>query len=405
MSTLVVFSHLRWDFVFQRPQHLMTRFAQHEKIIFIEEPVFDAGPSFVEKLDPCPNVRVFRPHTSVAAGGFHEDQLAVLPALLSNALKAEVLDDYCVWFYTPMALPLLHILKPRAVIYDCMDELSAFSGAPSQLGQRERALLKVADLVFTGGPSLYESKRSHHPSVHCFPSAVDANHFASGSNPDNAHPALADLGHPRLGFFGVLDERLDIALLDAIAQARPHWNICMVGPVVKIDPTQLPRRNNIHYYGQRPYAELPSFLAGWDVCLMPFALNEATRYISPTKTLEYMAAERPIVSTPIADVVLLYGNLVEIARTPAEFIEACERALNETPQACSVRRRAMQKSIVGLSWDNTANAMTKLIEETVETNATPTRMAPVMTPGWRRPPSKPSRPSTPDTQDKRSPLP
>jgi len=369
MSALVVFSHLRWDFVFQRPQQLMSRFALQDKIVFIEEPVFDADSNFVDISSPCPNVQVFRPHTSVTSTGFHKDQMGVLSVLLNNAIQEADMGDYCAWFYTPMALPLLEILKPRAVIYDCMDELSAFSGAPLQLRQLEHALLTVADLVFTGGPSLYESKRSLHPSVHCFPSAVDAQHFATGSNGANAHPELAELGRPRLGFYGVLDERLDVALLGAVAQARPQWNFCMVGPVVKIDSALLPHHPNIHYYGQRPYAELPAFLAGWDVCLMPFALNDATRYISPTKTLEYMAAEKPIVSTPIADVALLYGNLVEIARTPDDFVSACERALDETASQSSLRRHLMRQSIVSLSWDNTVKAMAQLIDMTASRGA------------------------------------
>lgn len=366
MSSLVVFSHLRWDFVFQRPQHLLTRFARIGNVLFIEEPVYDPGPPFVEISEPCANVRVFRPHTPIHAAGFHDDQMAVLAGLLSSAIKAASIGNYCAWFYTPMALPLLQILTPRAVIYDCMDELSAFSRAPLLMTQREQALLKVADVVFTGGPSLYEAKRMLHPSVHCFPSAVDAEHFARGSEAATAHPALAALDHPRVGFFGVVDERFDRDLLAALAQARPEWQICIVGPVVKIDPAQLPHSPNIHYFGQQTYADLPYFLAGWDVCLLPFALNEATRYISPTKTLEYMAAERPVVSTAITDVASLYGDLVLIAHSRAEFVDACARALNETPQECAMRRLSMRRRVAGMSWDNTAAAMTKLIEEAVD---------------------------------------
>ena len=369
MSPIVVFCHLRWDFVFQRPQHLLTRLGEQRPVIFVEEPVFDAGPAFMETSSPCTNVTVLRPHTPVGAGGFHHDQMPVLRTLVVDALQAMHLGEYAVWFYTPMALPLLSSLTPSLVIYDCMDELSAFSQAPPELLQREHALLAAADIVFTGGPSLYEAKRFQHPAVYCFPSAVDAAHFSRGRDPANAHPSLQNLPHPRVGFFGVVDERFDCGLLAALAKARPQWQICMVGPVVKIDPASLPQGPNIHYYGQQAYADLPSFLAGWDVCLMPFALNEATRFISPTKTLEYMAAERPVVSTAILDVASLYGDLVAIAHDPAEFISACDRALAESADERARRISLMRERVASLSWDATVSQMAALIDEALGARA------------------------------------
>ena len=366
MSPIVVFCHLRWDFVFQRPQHLLTRLAKQRPIVFVEEPVLDAGPASMEISSPCANVTVLRPHSPVGAAGFHHDQMPVLRTLVVDALEAMKLGEYVAWFYTPMALPLLSSLAPQLVVYDCMDELSAFSKAPPELLQREHALLAAADIVFTGGPSLYEAKRFQHPAVYCFPSAVDAAHFARGRDPANAHPSLQTLSHPRVGFFGVVDERFDCGLLAALAKARPQWQICMVGPVVKIDPATLPQGPNIHYYGQQAYADLPSFLAGWDVCLMPFALNEATRFISPTKTLEYMAAERPVVSTAILDVASLYGDLVAIAHDPAEFISACDRALAELPEERKRRISLMRERVASLSWDATVSQMAELIDEALE---------------------------------------
>ncbi|MDB5808671.1 MAG: UDP-galactopyranose mutase [Betaproteobacteria bacterium] len=365
MPPLVVLSHLRWDFVFQRPQHLMTRFAQTTTVWFVEEPVYDPGEPHFEVSQPLPNLRVLKPHTPIEAKGFSDVQLAVLTPMLKAAVADLAKGAYCAWLYTPMALPLLDALTPQLVIYDCMDELSAFSQAPIQLQLRERALIKHADLVFTGGPSLYKAKRSQHPSTHCFPSAVDAKHFARGADPANAASILAPLPHPRFGFFGVVDERFDVELLAALAAARPQWQICIVGPVVKIDESVLPRRPNIHYFGQQPYSELPSFIAGWDVCLLLFALNEATRFISPTKTLEYMAAEHPVVSTPVTDVVDLYGDLVTIASSADEFIAAAERLLNESTDQRILRIAAMRRRVESLSWDGTARKMELLIAEAV----------------------------------------
>lgn len=358
MKTLVVFSHLRWNFVYQRPQHLLSRLAQRWRVIFIEEPVLRAGQNELERFDPAPNVQVWRPHVTGDAPGFHDDHLPALERLIGDAMAEEAVSDYWTWFYTPMALPLATDLNPRGVVYDCMDELTLFKHAPRQLVQRENALFKMADLVFTGGPSLYNSKRTRHPDVHCFPSSVDAKHFAQAKG---EHPLLAGIAHPRLGYCGVIDERLNLDLIDGMAQQHPEWQIVMVGPVVKIDPATLPQRANIHWLGQQSYDDLPSLISGWDVCLLPFALNDATRFISPTKTLEYMACGRPSVSTSIKDVVEPYGHLVSIADTVDEFTAACEAILRRTPQQRAAHAAALAEIVARTSWDATAQAMGELI--------------------------------------------
>ncbi|MED5618947.1 glycosyltransferase [Ideonella sp. BN130291] len=371
-SPLIVFSHLRWDFVFQRPQHLLSRIAHQHRVIFIEEPIYqpDATPHF-EVLDPCDNVRVLRPISNVEAPGFHDDQLAVLKPLVKQMLQDEDLEDYLVWFYTPMALPLLAGLNPEAVIYDCMDELSLFKGAPKQMRQRESALLKRADLVLTGGPSLYENKRDLNPNVHCLPSSVDAAHYAPEriTQAHQEYLAAEQLqGHilaPRIGFFGVIDERLDLDLIARLAESRPDWHVVMVGPVVKVDPAALPQRDNIHWLGQQTYARLPALVAGWDVCILPFALNEHTRFISPTKTLEYLAAEKPVVSTPVNDVVGMYGQVVRIAASPEEFVAACDAALQETPAARADRLAQGAATVARYSWDESARTVLRLMDEAV----------------------------------------
>lgn len=361
MHTIVVFSHLRWDFVFQRPQHLLTRLARHYRIVIVEEPMHDPqGPARLERGSPLPNITVCRPRTPIDVPGFHDDQIALVAPLLADLLPASVRP--IVWFYTPMALPLLKELDARLVVYDCMDELASFKKAPRQLLQRESALLNLADLVFAGGPSLYEAKRHRHPSVHCFPSSVDVEHFRQAQGAVASHPAQEAIPHPRLGFYGVIDERVDLDLVGALADAHPDWQLVLVGPVVKITEDELPRRPNIHYLGQRDYADLPAFLAGWDVCLMPFAINEATRFISPTKVLEYMAAELPIVSTPIADVVGPYGAVVAIADGVEEFGAACAAALALEPSAREAKAAAMREQVARTSWERTAQAMAALLD-------------------------------------------
>jgi glycosyltransferase involved in cell wall biosynthesis len=367
---IVVFSHLRWGFVYQRPQHLLSRLALNSQVFFIEEPTYEPDiEPYLECSNPALNVLVLRLHTPIAAPGFHDDHLPLLIPMVQEMLEEEGVKDYVAWLYTPMAVPLAQAFSPLAVVYDSMDELSGFLGAPAELLEHEQSLFDWADLVFTGGPSIYKYKRDRHPNVYCFSSSVDAAHFRQALTGITEPADQAALPHPRLGFFGVIDERIDLPLIDALAQAHPEWQILMVGPVVKIDPAALPNCPNILYTGQRAYAQLPSYLAGWDVCLQPFARNAATRFISPTKTLEYMAAERPIVSTSITDVAEPYGDIVYLGDTPAEFIAACEHALAASPAEREERIRGMRRVLSQTSWDATAQAMEQLIEQAVATNS------------------------------------
>ena len=354
---VVVYSHLRWDFVFQRPQQILSRLAAHRRVFFVEEPMAHTGGLRLEITFPAPNVLRCVPRGTVEGVPFGPAQTPALAADLARMLRSTGEPRHLAWLYTPMAWPLAELLAPSAVVYDCMDELSAFDGAPPELGEHERALFAAADLVFTGGRSLYQAKRERHPRVHCFPSSVDVAHFAQAKT-----ERLPDRTAARLGFYGVLDERLDRDLLARVAAARPQWRFDMVGPVVKIDPATLPRAANIHYAGQRPYDALPAHVAEWDVCLMPFAINAATRFISPTKVLEYMAAERPIVSTPITDVAEPYGDVVHIASTPEEFLAACDAALAETPDARQQRAARMRAIVAGTSWHETVRSMAALID-------------------------------------------
>ncbi|MDQ6676867.1 MAG: NAD(P)-binding protein, partial [Acidobacteriota bacterium] len=335
----------------------------------MEEPVFTDGAPYWEKIDAGGNVLVCRPHTSIAQTGFCDAQMPELQRLVAQLLKDENVNRYIAWFYTPMALPLSQAIVPQAVVYDCMDELSAFLHAPRQLLDYEAKLLALSDLVFTGGPSLYRAKRNRHSNVFCFTSSVDGEHFKKARTGEVAEPAdQTVIPHPRLGFFGVIDERVDLQLIDLLARSHPDWHIVMVGPVVKIDPATLPRHSNIHYMGQRRYSELPGYLSGWDVCLLPFAQNASTKFISPTKTLEYMAAERLIVSTPITDVAEPYGKIVYLGETPEAFRTACEIALHASTTERVSRISGMRQVLSKTSWDRTARAMEEQIEKTIQKN-------------------------------------
>lgn len=359
LPDLLCFSHLRWNFVFQRPQHLLSRFARERRVFFFEEPVYGPGLPRLEVTQSLEGVWVAVPHLPE---GLDEQQVVVAQRILINELIAgHAVQRYVAWYYTPMSVPFTRHLKPEAVIYDCMDELSAFRGAPPGLLRNEAELLQMADEVFTGGQSLYEAKRDRHPSVHAFPSSVDVAHFAKARGALETPEDQASLPHPRLGFFGVVDERMDLELVKAVATARPDWQIIILGPVVKIDPASLPRLPNLHYLGGKPYTQLPTYLASWDVALMPFARNESTRFISPTKTPEYLAAGRPVVSTSIRDVVRPYGEqgLVHIADKPEDFVRACEAALTEDRSGWLPR---VDAHLATMSWDSTWSRMKVLLD-------------------------------------------
>ncbi len=367
-EVVICFSHLRWDFVFQRPQHLMTRFAAKRSVVVWEEPS-QAPPGAAASLDVAPGqggVMVVRP--LLPEGLKPEEAEAALAALLEGFVAERRIVQPICWYYTPMMLGFSRRVAEAAacVVYDCMDELSAFRFAPERLKLLERDLIDLADVVFTGGWSLYEAKRSTHANIHAFPSSVDRAHFAKARAPSAAEPAdQAALPGPRLGYYGVIDERMDLQLVAELADAHPEWSIVLVGPVVKIAREDLPLRPNIHLLGGKRYEELPAYLAGWDVALAPFAINEATRFISPTKTPEYLAGGKPVVSTAILDVERQYGELdaVSVAASRADFITACEEALARPPGGAWLAEA--DAALADLSWDTTFSRMSTLVDEAI----------------------------------------
>lgn len=392
---LIVFSHLRWSGVYQRPQHLLSRFARELPVVVIEEPMFlieDGAESYLQVTEDG-GVTVLTPMLPISPGrhmGFSRESLAEISRLLTPKLIAYTRDTDSrsgdtetgpiVWYYTPMALGALpEAIEPSLVVFDAMDDLASFRNAPQALRDKEAAMFRLADLVFTGGPSLYEARRDRHPSVHCFPSGVEAAHFARAADGLVPPDGLSALPYPVLGFYGVLDERLDFDLIAAIADARPEWSLALIGPLAKIEQTELPRRQNITYFGQQRYADLPGFLAGFDLAILPFAINEATRSISPTKTLEYLAAEKRVVSTPIADVVSLYGDLVRIADDATAFVAAVDEALAESTTDRRTRLAAGQAHLLAHDWDAIAEGMASEMVETLTARSGTARHFPRLT--------------------------
>jgi glycosyltransferase involved in cell wall biosynthesis len=361
---LIVPSHLRWNFVFQRPQHLMTRFAKERRVFFFEEPEFGSSEVRLEKEKTQSGVLRVVPHIPANTPA-HEVNI-LLRKLLDDLIAGHAIKNFVLWYYTPMMLSFTDHLEPLAIAYDCMDELSLFKNAPSDLLKYEDLLFNRADVVFTGGHSLFEHKKSRHSNIHPVPSSIDFAHFAQArsfaADGIDRREDQKSIPHPRLGYFGVVDERMDLPLLSEVATLRPQWQLVILGPVVKIDPATLPRQNNIHYLGGKSYGELPSYIAGWDIAMLPFAIVDSTRFISPTKTPEYLAAGKPVLSTPVQDVVRPYGELglVSIVKNAEEFVAAAEKELRLDNDSSERRQRA-DALLAQSSWDATWNRMNELL--------------------------------------------
>jgi glycosyltransferase involved in cell wall biosynthesis len=374
VSTLICFSHLRWNFVYQRPQHLMSRAAKSRQVIYFEEPLEDPNckPHLRLEKDKRDGVLVVTPILPPALPP--RERLRYLQGLLIILLADVDQNQLALWYYTPMALAFSSHLTSPICVYDNMDELSAFKNPPEGLLDWEDRLLEKASVVFTGGHSLYAVKRHRHPNMHPFPSSIDVGHFKASRFTETDPVDQSHLQRPRLGFFGVIDERLDTALLAELSALRPDWQFVMLGPVAKIDPSALPQRSNISWLGMRSYEELPKYLAGWDIGIMPFARNDATRFISPTKTPEFLAAGLPVVSTSIRDVVTPYGDegLVEIADAAPEFVEACETLMTR-PRELWLKR--VDAQLRKGSWDETWAQMEQLMYPTALDTAFPAKEA------------------------------
>ena len=371
-TPLICFSHLRWDFVLQRPQHLMSRFAKERAVFFFEEFIpTDHHLAYLE-IHPFEGTTVKSVRPRIPHWWNEADRELALGRLLDDLLAMYGAKRPLLWFYTPTMYGFARHIDASAIVYDCMDEFANFKFAPHRMKEMEAALMARADVVFTGGYSLYEAKCQQHDNIHPFPSGVDVDHFHTarkfGSEPDDQR----SIPGPKLGYYGVIDERLDLDLIASVAKQRPDMSFVFIGPIAKIAPEDLPQAKNIYYLGQKQYGELPSYVSGWDVALMPFALNGSTQFISPTKTPEYLAAGRPVVSTPIKDVIRHYGDVkgVFVAPDAAHFASACDAAL-ALAKASRVWWRPVDDMLEGSSWDKTFAAMKGLVDGAVSRNSYP----------------------------------
>ncbi len=356
-NDVVVFSHLRWGFVYQRPQHLISRLSKNRKVLFIEEPIgYDQSAKGTFDSYKDGNIKIIQPKID------RSQLIEELTPILQAELKK--LNDPIFWFYSPEFVEITNVFHSPLIIYDCMDQLTAFKGAPAELISQEKVLLEIADIVFTGGKSIYEEKMKHNKNTYCFPSSVDQKHFEKANNlltkvPDD----IKDINKPVVGYYGVIDERIDIDLLSQASKKMPEVSFVMIGPVAKIDQNDLPKNKNIYYLGSKDYKLLPNYLKKFDIAMMPFALNKHTQFISPTKTLEYMAAGKPIISTPIYDVKRDYSGVLDLVNNTDEFEASIKKYTEESKSMKSKRLAKFKKILKNTSWDKTAKSMEEIMEE------------------------------------------
>ena len=361
---LICFSHLRWNFAHQRPQHVLSRFAEKYTVFYVEEAEYSQDDDGYHATYNDDNVTVIIPHLN--ADGDRKDVDLRLTQIISSFIVDTNIEKYFLWFYTPMALRFSTHLRPQYVVYDCMDELGALKHAPQELKDLEASLIEKADVIFTNGNALYNAKKNLHNNIYSFPSSIDKKHFGSARNINFDVEAQKHIPHPRLGFFGVIDERFDIDLIEKVAIARPDWHFVIIGPVVKIDPEILPKNHNIHYLGSKNYNELPEYIASWDIALIPFAISESTTFVSPTKTPEYLAAGKPVVSSAITDVIRPYGieSLVHIYTSSDEFITQVTQELAILDKSEWLKK--VDDFLLNISWDITCEKMNAIVTEGIK---------------------------------------
>ena len=381
---LVVFGALRWGFDWQRPQQLLTRLAKHYRVLYVEEPVTTHQDAWLECTEVAQGVEVLVAHTRCDARGFHDDQLGVTGALLARFLREQDIVEPLAWLDTPAPLPLAEALQPRGLLYDCHADIAATTGDATLLA-REARLMRLADVVLAGGPSLYESHRGRHANVHCIPNAVAAAHFAPPQRADPSIEAVsaraihAAIPNPRLGFFGVIDERIDLDLLARVADLRPDWQLVMAGPVRGIAVASLPQRGNLLWLGAQTHAILPHLQAHWDVCLLPLKRDACAHHAVPIEALEYLAGQKSVVSTAVHDIVALHGHIVRVAHDANAFVEACRTAMCERGPLRRQRRIDALISVHSCTWERAADRVHRLLVECAHAPASvPLRVPPAL---------------------------
>ncbi|MBN1593755.1 MAG: glycosyltransferase [Candidatus Coatesbacteria bacterium] len=351
--------------LWQRPQQIAVRIANRHPVLYVwpryaSELARRKSKSEFTPSDGAKGVHLLAPLLlpfERAIKGIYRINLKTISSLISAALPRIDADGRPVlWFYAPRFAPIIDSLDHAAVVYDIMDEHSAFGFARRETMELERRLLESADVVFAGTNALAERKAEFAPDIKYYPCGVEFDHFSSalgGSLPVPA--ALSEVEGPVIGYFGAVDDRLDFDMIFAVARAYPEWNFLLAGPWLSSrQRSELETTGNIILPGLVDYSELPAYLARFDVAILPFVLNKLTLHIHPTKALEYLASRTPVISTAIPDVVKFYSGIIDIVSTADEFASAVERALEKPNEDAIERGFELARSS---SWENMVENM------------------------------------------------
>lgn len=359
-NDLIVFSHFRWNFIFQRPQHILSRQSKHRRVYYFEDPLYGLTEEpKIQVKETSENVLIVTPYLPSRTDPQRTNQ--ILTRLIDELIYDEEILDFSLWYYDPLALGFSRHLLPQNIIFDCMDELFSHNQPNSELlKELETELIYKSDLIFMNGHTLYQSKKHLHKNIHFLPSSIDLHHFSQARHRLTEPDDQVYIPHPRIGFYGVIDQRVDLELIQKIAEQRPSYQFIIVGPIINIDSKRLPLQNNIHFLGKKDYDTLPLYIAGWDCTIMPYYLNEYTQYTSPAKTLELLAAGKPIVSTPLPDIIYPYQKekIVHTADTPENFIAKIDLAMNEKTDPSWIDR--VESYLEDNNWDSIFNRMAEL---------------------------------------------
>ncbi len=325
----LIYSQVCWWGVWQRPQEVAKGMTEYHRVLYIS-PVqvhecLMRYPDwkFIERIDKGRGITVFSP--MIFSGHYRWGLIFRINRLLIlSELRWLLRKERPVIFFTnsPFVDYLVPRLRTSKVIYDVIDDFTAFDWAPQNASRMERYLLSSADIVFTGTYALYKKKKSFCKDATFIPCGVDFSRFQrpEDTNPEPEPEDIQGLPRPIIGYAGTLSERIDTSILSGLAERLPDASIVLIGPVHR-SLGRPPRAHNIHYLGLKRHEELPAYLHRFDVALLPFRLTKAAMAINPVKTLEYLAAGCVVVSTAIPDVERFYADVVVIASNPEEFVE------------------------------------------------------------------------------------
>lgn len=376
---IVCLSSTRWSFLWQRPQQIMSRLCARHDILYVDPPFpvaeeqvrgisnDESGTLIVKNLQTINDaLQIFRPleisrfsYPDLDSNELLKMNQELLQCQIQKALFQLGWQHPLLWLYDPRNVNLVDQLNPCGVIYDCVDSFRSFSWSHPHVSIWEEALVDRADVVLATSRALYQERLRKNRYTFLVPNAADYKHFSPWQGYEKPADITA-ISRPRLGFIGAIYEWVDLELLQVIADKSPAWNLVLIGP--KQHGLQLPERSNIHWLGQRGYAELPAYVHSFDVALIPFLVNETTQHANPIKFWEYLAAGKPVVSTLLPEIPDVPG-VVWRSENHSMFCNHCAQALELVQHPLSRNKIITKARAIAYanSWENRCKRILRIL--------------------------------------------